>query len=117
MKTLEQIKEEYFKELGFKDLDHAIMEIAIGKSKIASATILENHFSEIAKLYATECAKEALRLASENAKIWCESSISGLELNSYTKFLVDDNNIAFDSETVNVYKQSIISENNLPKHR
>lgn len=53
-KTLEEIKDEYWKEVGFKDTDTAIMDIAIGSSKIASATILENHYNIITQRYAQQ---------------------------------------------------------------
>ena len=60
--------------------------------------------------YATEYAKEALRLASENARVMTKNidTENELEVLSWT----DSRNVKFS-----VSKQSILSENNLPKHR
>lgn len=64
--TLEEIKDEYFKEIGFKSLDDAVMEIAIGMSKIGSASVLENHFTKISERYAQSQTEE---LKEQNAEL------------------------------------------------
>ena len=58
---------------------------------------INDYVNEVAKRYATEYAREALRLASENAIVECDGD----------EF----------SHSYIVHKQSILSENNLPKHR
>lgn len=95
MKTLEQIKEEYAKELGYSSWN------AIGYDANYS-----KRTDEVARRYATECAKESLRLASENATI---VNRFGNDIGCYS-FDINRNKIWIN-------KQSILSESNLPKHK
>lgn len=79
MKSLKQIKEDVYKEY---DVEH-------------ECDIYEFIIDEIAKRYATEYAKEALRLASEGLIEW-----------SYERH-----------PNFRTAREAILSENNLPKHR
>ena len=62
MKSLEQIKEEYAKEVGYFDFDDLI----------TNSPTWDSEYEVVAKRYATEYAKEALRLASESAEFIAE---------------------------------------------
>ena len=90
MKTLEEIKEEYaVLYCQYPSWEDFINDIPSHE--------VESHMNEVAKIYSTEYAKEALRLASENADT--------IEVdNGYGLIDVVD-------------KQSILSESNLPKHK
>lgn len=59
--------------------------------------------------YATEYAKEALRLASENAEFIAE--------HQFYEETIKDRIDNVGSHLVSIDKHSILSENNLPKHR
>lgn len=99
MKTLEHIKEEYaIVYCQYPSWGDFINDIPNHD--------VESHMNEVAEIYATEYAKEALRLASENATI---VNKFGNDIGSYT----------FDNIGYKVWinKQSILSDYNLPKHR
>lgn len=109
MKTLEQIKEEYAKSHAFNDW----------KSMYSYLGLLQRQsaMDEIAKRYADECAKEALRLASENVKLGIseyrtrkDGSIGWVVTESKNLFIINDGcNIC-------ATKESILNKNNLPSH-
>lgn len=88
MKNLEQIKEEYAKELAYESW----WELSQSIPGVEACDIVVD---EIAKRYATEYAKEALNNASEKAIFDTKGSVYDWEID----------------------KQSILSEDNLPKHR
>lgn len=92
MKTLEQTLKKWYNPL------HGINDMALIQ------------ITEAMKEYAEEYAREALRLASENSRVMAKNIDDGhmLEVLSWTV----SGNIKFS-----VSKQSILSENNLPKHR
>lgn len=95
MKTLEQIKEEY----AIVYCQYPSWEDFI--NDIPSCEV-ESHMDEVAKIYAEEYARKALMLASENFKMKLRENYMYLHMND---------------EWREVDKQSILSENNLPKHR
>lgn len=102
MKTLEQIKEEYaIVYCQYPSWEDFINDIPSHE--------VESHMNEVAKIYSTEYAKEALRLASENARVMTKNidTENELEVLSWT----DSRNVKFTMS-----KQSILSEDNLPKH-
>ena len=68
MKTLEQIKEEYANEQCRDNWHEYFKWLELCHTP---HDVMQKHYDEIAKRYADECAKEALNLASENAKIEC----------------------------------------------
>lgn len=92
MKTLQQILDEYAYLMTGEDWEAWITE----DYEIDSYDV-----REIAQRYADECAKEALRLASEGCRV------------IKTKLCCGDNYIAY---THLVDKQSILSHDNLPSH-
>lgn len=61
MKTLEEIKEEYAKELGWNGWGDLLLNAG------GTRQILDRDYNEAAKRYAKEVAREALKNASENA--------------------------------------------------
>mgnify|MGYP003474487105 CR=1 FL=1 len=97
MKTLEQIKEEVAIEL-----------YNAPWSSIIPYDIDEEIVNKIAKYYAYECAKEALRLASESAEFIAE--------HQFYEETIKDSVDNVGSHLVFIDKQSILSESNLPKH-
>lgn len=101
MKTLDEIKEEVALDDNFNS-----WQILFESCAMYDYGRLEKAIKEIAKRYATEYAKEALRLSSENATI-------------VNKFGNDIGYYTFDSSRNKIWvnKQSILHESNLPKHR
>jgi len=65
MSRLEEIKEEYLKQLGYRNYYHLVDNIKSGISPIEKLILLEDDISE---KYAEECTKASLEKASENAK-------------------------------------------------
>lgn len=88
MKTLNEIKEEYAKENGCKSW-----------RDLTQYDLRQQDVDEVAKRYAIEVAKEALKNASENAITEQEYKSNGV----------------YDYYKTIVSKQSILSENNIPK--
>lgn len=93
-KTIEEIKEEYFKEIGFKSLNDAVMETAIGMSKIGSASVLENHFTKIAERYAKSQTQELQEQNDNLANNLLEMS------NSLVGLIKENNNLKDLSNTI-----------------
>jgi len=101
MKTLEEIKEEYaVLYCQYPSWEDFINDIPSHE--------VESHMNEVAKIYSTEYAKEALRLASENAEFIAE--------HQFYEETIKDRVDNVGSHLVFINKQSILSENNLPKH-
>lgn len=108
MKTLEEIKDEYAREFGYKSnlVFNAYEQLIINPHGL-TYKVLNDSVNEVAKRYAKEVAREALRNASENAKAvriakdgsW--SSISPMIRTAKALHYVD--------------KQSILNESNIPK--
>lgn len=93
MKTLEQIKDEESVNHGWKSYNAILDAVNTG---VVSGFSFADLWEDITERYATECAREALRLASENANM--EAVHNGV------------------SRDIIINKHSILSENNLPKH-
>lgn len=110
MKTLDSIKQEYARENNFCEWSEILY-------SIDDPAEIEEHFDKVAKMYALEACKEALKNASENTTLWCETNIlgSGVEMGEYNRLLKDEQGNAFDVEKVTPFKQSILSEDNIPK--
>jgi len=89
MKRIEEIKEEYAIEKGFDNW------YSLYKDHVFRINEFANHMDEISKRYATEYAKEALNNAYYRADIKI--------------------NIGYTYNEV-LFQQSILSEDNLPKH-
>lgn len=90
MKTLEQIKDEYAKALHFNDWDDLTVQTSLRVgSSIGKITEIEKYQDKIAKLYAKEVAKEALK----NAKEKMEYEYAGYEEMPDFGYIVDENNI------------------------
>ena len=86
MKTLSEVKDEYAKELGWPSWYYFLL------NADGTRQVLDSDYDEVAKLYAKEVAREALRNAADNAELLEE-----------------------DYEYYDVDKQSILNESNIPK--
>ena len=103
MKILEEIKDDYANEQGRDNWEEYFKWLDLCHTP---HDVMQKHYDEIAKRYATEYAKEALNKASENAILIKESQYTaGLGLSG----LLYEDTLVLD-------KQSILSEDNLPKH-
>lgn len=93
MKILEEIKDEYATEKGYSDW------YSLYKDHVFRIGKFENCMNEVAKRHAKEVAREALKNASENAKLIDKSM--NIRCKTGHGFEVD--------------KQSIFSEDNIPE--
>lgn len=87
MKTLEEVKEQYAKEMGFDSWEEL--------EDMQTKNAVSKHWGNAAKIFAIETAKEALNIASKNAHILTTRGAG------YTHRSVS--------------KESILNENNIPK--
>lgn len=93
MKTLQEIKDEYAGEQGRDSWDEFFKYCVLIHSRLDT---MQYHHDEIAKRFAIEVAKEALRNAANNARL----SATRLELSTFQG---------------TIDKESILSETNIPK--
>ncbi|WP_343321439.1 hypothetical protein [Sphingobacterium multivorum] len=107
MKNFEDVRNEYFIELGFKNPESAIFDMSIGCSKLESAIKIERHYTEIGKRFAIEVAKEALRNAAENATM--KYHCGHFKTDTPTKHHQQG------ADNIQIDKRSILSESNIPK--
>ncbi len=87
MKTLEEIKDEYSREIRFDDWHELIYS--------HESYEIEHHWIIVTKRYAIEVAKEALRNAAEN------STVTAIQREGFCDYIADT--------------ESILSETNIPK--
>ena len=92
MKSLEEVKEEYAKYVGYESW------YELYKDHVFRVNELLNRMDEVAKRYALEIAKEALKNASENAELGDTNCCCEYKCNHEV-----------------VDKQSILSETNIPE--
>ncbi|MDR6734142.1 hypothetical protein [Sphingobacterium sp. 2149] len=100
MKNFEDVRNEYFIELGFKNPESAVFDMSLGRSKLESAIMIERHYTEIGKRFALEVAKESLSNAADNVSMKMKD-------NAYELDLMDD--------ILEVDKESILSHDNIPE--
>ena len=105
MKTFNKLEDELAIELGYGSAEEYLDEI---RGTFYFEQRLIKFYKEIAKRYADECAKEALRLASENAEFIAE--------HQFYEETIKDSVDNVGNYLVFVDKDSILSENNLPSH-
>lgn len=111
MSRLKQIKDDYANEQGRDDWEEYFKWLDLCHTP---HDVMQKHYDEIARRYADECAREALRLASENVRMEeHDLEYKKMELVEFGMY-----SFSGDESPVEVYisKQSILSEDNLPSH-